>query len=116
MALDTVADYVARARVTLLDVVVPFRYPDEDLIEALNEGIIEGYKLRPDLFRAYFRGPLPSYSIANVMAPVPIDQAYRVAFMYYICGSTQMRDEENTQDSRAAAFLQKFNSSLLGMN
>jgi hypothetical protein len=116
MALDTGADYVARARVVLLDTIVPFRYPDEDLVEALNEGILEGRKLRPDLFVGFFRTALPDYNIDTQTSLVPIDPAYRVAFMYYICGATQLRDEENTQDSRAVAFLQKFSTALLGMS
>lgn len=116
MALDIVADYVARARVILLDEVVPFRYPDEDLVEALNEGILEARKLRPDLFVGSFRSPLPSFSVTTTTAAVPIDPMYRVAFVYYMAGTTQLRDEENTQDSRASAFLTKFSSSLLGMN
>jgi len=44
---------------------------------------------------------------------VPIDPQVRVAFVYYICGMAQLRDEENTQDARSAMFLNKFVSQLL---
>jgi hypothetical protein len=36
MALDTVVDYLAQARVLLQDKTYPPRYPDAELVEALN--------------------------------------------------------------------------------
>lgn len=108
MALDTVQDFVDRSRVLLLDQVEPYRYPTLDLVESLNEGILEARRLRPDLLSNYFRSSLPDFSTASMGDSVPIDPQYRVAFVYYICGQAQLRDEENTQDTRAAAFLNKF--------
>ena len=108
MALDTVQDYVNRARVLLLDQVEPYRYPTADLVDSLNEGILEARRLRPDLMQSYFRTTLPSYTSTDLTPTVPIDPQYRTAFVYYICGQAQLRDDENTQDSRAAAFLNKF--------
>jgi hypothetical protein len=108
MALDTVQDYIDRARVLLLDQVEPYRYPTLELVEALNEGILEARRLRPELFKSYFRSSLPDFDGSNMALTVPIDPQYRVAFVYYICGQAQLRDDENTQDSRAAAFLNKF--------
>lgn len=112
MALDTVQDYIDRARVLLLDQAEPYRYPTNDLIESLNEGILEARRLRPDLLQSYFRSSLPDFSITNTGQVVPIDPQYRVAFVYYICGQAQLRDEENTQDARASAFLNKFISQM----
>lgn len=109
MALDTVQDYIDRARVLLLDQVGPdYRYPDVDLVEHLNEAILEMRRLRPDILMAYFKTTLPEFSTGAMGAAVPIDPQYRKAAVYYIVGSAQLRDEENTQDSRAAAFLNKF--------
>lgn len=45
--------------------------------------------------------------------PVPIDPQYRMAFVYYLCGNAQLRDEEETQDTRAAFFMQAFKQSLV---
>lgn len=108
MALDTVQDYIDRARALLLDQIEPYRYPTLDLIEALNMGIMEARRLRPDLLKTYFRSTLPDFSGSNMAASVPIDPQYRVAFVYYICGQAQLRDDENNQDSRSAVFLNKF--------
>lgn len=112
MALDTVQDYIDRARVLLLDQVEPYRYLTVDLIEALNMGILEARRLRPDLLTDFFRASLPDFSEATIASAVPIDPQYRVAFVYYICGHAQLRDEENTQDTRAAGFLNKFASQM----
>ena len=59
MALDTVQDYIDRARVLLLDEVEDYRYSTESLVDALNEGILEMRRLRPDLFLDYFRTAIP---------------------------------------------------------
>lgn len=115
MALDTVQDYIDRARVLLLDQIDPYRYPTDDLIEALNMGILEARRLRPDLLRNHFRTPLPDFSSASMSDIVPIDPMYRVAFVYYICGHAQLRDDENNQDNRSAAMLNKFVAQMLNI-
>jgi hypothetical protein len=115
MALDTVQDYIDRARVLLLDTVAPCRYEDNDLVEALNMGILEARKMRPDLMSGYFQTSLPDFSSANMSATVDIDPQYRTAFVYYICGQAQLRDDENVQDGRAAIFLNKFSGQLLSI-
>lgn len=113
MALDTVQDYIDRARVLLLDQVQPYRYPTEDLVENLNMGILEARKLRPDVLQSYLRTTLPDFSVSDLNAAVNVDPQYRVAFVYYICGHAQLRDDENVQDSRAVTFLNKFTSQML---
>lgn len=107
-SLLTVQDYLTQARVLLLDQIEPYRYPDVDLVEALNMAIMEARRLRPDLFTSFFRSDLPDYAATDVTEEVPVDPMYRKSFLYYIVGHAQLRDEENTQDSRAAAMLNKF--------
>jgi len=108
MALDTVQDYVDRARVLLLDEVDPYRYALADLIEALNMALMEIRRLRPDAVQSYIRTTPPSYTTSDLATTVPIDVQYRTAVVYYIVGNSHLRDEENTQSERAAAFLNKF--------
>lgn len=116
-ALGTVQDYVDRARTLLLDTVEPYRYPTADYVEALNMGVLEARRIRPDLFRSFFRAAagLPEYDAGTLGADVAIDQQYRVSFVYYIVGQIQLRDEEDVQDARAAAFMNKFTSQLLSV-
>lgn len=110
MALDTVQDYVDEARRLLADTVVPYRYPDIDLIEALNISILETRRLRADLFLGRYNA-LPDFvSLGDAVA---FDPQYRSALVYYMVGRASMRDQEQAQDSRAAAFMNKFTSQML---
>lgn len=113
MALSTVQDYITRARALILDEVEPYRYPDVDLVEALNLAVFETRRLRPELLRGFFRGELPEFSTTDLSAEVPIDPQYRTAFLYYVCGHVHLRDDEINPDSRAAAFLNKFTAQML---
>jgi hypothetical protein len=113
MALRTVQDFVSQARVLLLDQIEPYRYPDIDLIEALNMAIMEARRLRPDLFTTFFRSELPDYTALDGDEDVPVDPMYRKALLYYIVGHAHLRDEEDTQDNRATALLNKFVAQLI---
>lgn len=113
MALETVEDYITRARVLLLDEdSANYRYPDADLIEALNLAVLEAARLRPDLFITEMRdGSYPQYEALT--EAVDLDARYRLPFVYYIVGHAQLRDDEPTQDQRASAFMSSFTAKLL---
>jgi hypothetical protein len=112
MALDTVADYVALARTLLMDEVdSPYRYPDAQLVLALNLSLMETKKVRPDLM---LDKTLPNFTVVDTTA-VDMDEMYRVPLVYYMCGHAQMRDEEGNQDARAAGFLGLFRSQMGGI-
>jgi hypothetical protein len=113
MALGSVSEYIRQARVLLQDTVADYRYPDLDLVDALNRGLLEIRRLRPELMRSYFSSGVPDFSVSNLSASVPLDEQYRIALLYYICGQAQLRDDENTQDARAAQFMTKFMAQML---
>jgi hypothetical protein len=115
MALDNVQDYLDKARVLLQDTLQPYRYSDAELVSCLDEAVLETRRLRPDLVKNYFRSSLPDFDPAHLTASVPIDPQYRMAFVYYIVGQAQLRDDETTQDARASVFLNKFVSQLLSI-
>lgn len=52
---------------------------------------------------------------AFVSAQPVIDPMYRMAFVYYMVGQAQLRDEEETQDTRAMMMLQMFEKRLVGL-
>lgn len=111
-ALATVQDYVNAARVLLQDQDnAPYRYPDEDLVDALNFSLLDALTLRPDLF---LTGDPQSFTAVDT-TPVNIDLRYRTAILYYICGHAQLRDDENTQDTRASGFFAKFTGRLTSL-
>lgn len=109
MALETVSDYIAYARELLQDTKdTPYRYSDMSLVRALALSLPEAKKLRPDLF---LNVTIPSIT-ANDITPVPMDEMYRTALVYYMVGIAQLRDDEEVQDQRAAAFLTMFQAKL----
>lgn len=110
MALNTVADYISAVRALLQDNVPTYRYPDADVVNALNYGLLEIRRLRPDLHLGSFSTGVPTYVLGDT---VLLDEQYRTSLLYYICGHLQLRDDENTQDARAAIFLNKFTSQML---
>jgi hypothetical protein len=115
-ALATVGQYVDEVRRLLQDEVVPYRYPDDDLIDALNIGLLEAHRIRADLFLPAFVLPWidPAVAIAtNRTKPVAFSEQYRSSLVYYIVGRLQLRDEEPTTDQRAGALLTKFTAQLL---
>ena len=111
MALDTVQDYVNAARGYLQDKVAPYRYADSVYLEALSFALLEAKRVRADLFIGV--ATVPSYT-ANDTTAVSFEQVFRTALPYYMAGHVQMQDEEDTEDSRAAAFIARFNTVLLG--
>jgi hypothetical protein len=115
MALDTVADYVKEARILLQDTVPTYRYADSELVTALNLAIMTARRNRPDLFLSlYVNGvdSIPSYIVSDTTL-FPMDIQYRAAFLFFMVGYVQLRDEEDTQDARAGAFIGKFTQQLL---
>lgn len=111
MALATVEEYVTTARVLLQDEVEPYRYEDAELLVSLNMAVMEARRIRPDMFLTTF-ADLPGDFVAVDTTEVDIDEQYRSAFLYYIVGHAQARDEEDVQDQRASTFLTLFRSQL----
>jgi hypothetical protein len=114
-ALDTVAQYLTEARRLLQDQNTPYRYPDVDLVDAINIGLQEARRLRADLFipQDFVVPYLDTSGTLDTTAQVPLDVMYRPALVFYIVGRAQIRDDEATTDARSSAFIQKFISQLL---
>jgi hypothetical protein len=111
-ALDTVAKFITQARVLLQDGTEPYRYSDTELMESLNLAVLEARRLRSDLFLAVDFVPQTYDSTSDVTTD--IDAQYRPAFLYFMVGYAQLRDEEQNQDQRAGALITKFASQLIG--
>ena len=116
-ALETVGQYLAESRRLLQDEYTPYRYPDKDLVEALNIGLMEAKRLRADLFLPLFEipwfDPTKTSPGTDLDKKVTLDPMYRSALIYYVVGRIQLRDDEPTTDARAASLLQKFTAQLL---
>lgn len=114
-ALATVGQYIAECRRLLQDQFAPYRYPDEDIVTGLSIGLQEARRLRADLFLPTFDVPEAAFPVVPAAA-INFDPMYRSALVYYVVGRMQLRDDESTTDTRAAAHLQKFTQQLLVIN
>jgi len=115
-ALETVGQYLEESRRLLQDEYTPYRYPQDDLIDALNIALLEARRLRADLFLPTFDIPWfdPTLTTTTDLAvKVPIDPMYRQSLVYYMVGRAQLRDDEATVDARAASLMTKFTAQLL---
>jgi hypothetical protein len=115
-ALETVGQYLEESRRLLQDEYTPYRYPQDDLIDALNIGLLEARRLRADLFLPSFVIPWFDPTLvgtSDLAVKVPIDPMYRQSLVYYMVGRAQLRDDEATVDARAASLMTKFTAQLL---
>jgi hypothetical protein len=88
MALDTVTDFCSEARILLQDTTNPVRYSDDELVSALQMGLMETRKLRPDLFLGTSPGELTVIdptAVGNQLSR--LDVQYRVPILYYMVGA-----------------------------
>jgi len=112
--LETVSDYIEDARTLLLDRIAPFRYNDVSLLVALNLSLLEGRRLRPDLFIYKYGNQVPSYSAIDGQK-VNIEPQFRKAFSYGTAAHALARDQEDVQDQRSNLFMDVFSVILTGL-
>lgn len=116
-ALATITDYVNDARDLLQDTIAPFRYDDTALVNAMNVTLLEGRRLRPDLF-VYNNRPLGQRGVqsfqANDGSELIMEEPFRLGFLYGMAAQTITRDQEDIQDERAGIFMSFFNTILTG--
>lgn len=110
----TVGDLLDQIRILLQDTDLSggeYRYSDASIVTNINMGLLEMYRIRPDIFLE-LNFQVPVYNSAAKDAVITIEKQHVPAVIYYAVGMTQLRDDEGTQDARASAFLTKFTSML----
>jgi hypothetical protein len=92
-----------------------YRYSSQDLYDAFNDALQQARYKRPDAFLSLgLRNTLPQYQAATDGAvPFPIEAVYFPAFVFYVTGRTEMREDTFADDKRAPMLLQKFTQMLL---
>ncbi len=113
--LNTVADYVADARVLLQDAVSPFRYDDPSLLVALNSSLLEARRVRPDLFvyNHRYNGQAQAFTAVDATL-VDIEPQFRLGVLYGMVANTYMRDQEDYSADQATAFWAAFSAVMIG--
>jgi hypothetical protein len=112
--LETVQDYVTDIRTLLQDVVQPYRYDDPSLLTAFNVALLEGRRVRPDLFVYSHHSKVPSFKTVD-NTEVNIEPMFRLAFVFAGASHAIMRDQEDVQDQRATSFNAMFTEMLTGI-
>jgi hypothetical protein len=111
---DIIGDLIKQIRVLLQDLDPAgggYRYSDVELITNVNQGLVEMYRMRPDIFLALgFK--IPFYNNIDLTKAITIEPQFVPSLIYYAVGMAQLRDDEATQDQRAGSFLSKFTSML----
>jgi hypothetical protein len=111
---DQLGNVIDQIRIILQDTDASsgqYRYSNDSIVANLNMGLIEAFRLRPDIFLET-NYVVPMFSSADLSTPWPIEQQWTPPLIYYAVGMTQLRDDEGTQDTRSAAFLQKFQQTM----
>lgn len=114
----TLSDVENQSRAILNDRVQTngsFRYSSQDLYDAFNDAMLQARAKRPDVFLDMgLRNAVPQYSAATDAAvPFPLDPIYFAAFIYYVVGRTELREDTFADDKRAPALMAKFLAMLL---
>lgn len=114
--LQSVGDFLDQVRILLQDVdnspSSGYRYSTDSIILCLNQGMIDLYRMRPDIFidRQFI---VPQFNTGSLADDLGIELQYVSPLVFYVVGLVQARDDEQTQDARAAAFLQTFKGAVL---
>lgn len=102
MALLTVADYITEAAALSQDVGF-VRYSQFRYTQALDLGLGEMFRLRPDLF--YGNITPPSYQYQITSTPVVLPVQFSQPLLMYMVGHIQLTDAQGNEDERAGALM-----------
>mgnify|MGYP003575019498 CR=1 FL=1 len=135
----TYADIITEARDLLQDSLVPYRYSAATLLAALNRGLREMGRIRPDAFWDRFELTTADILVPEVVntdsdpddAPEEVDLdedsqvaltdeidfngEYLSALVYFVVASAELRDEEYTNDGRASMMMAQFKAQLVAV-
>jgi hypothetical protein len=91
------------------------RFSDAEMFECINGFMLEVRVKRPDVFLLIgLRNGAPYYNSATDMdLPFPLDYSVYNAFVYYVVGRCELRDDPYSDDSRAVTLMNKSISQLL---
>lgn len=84
------------------------RYPDLILLSFANQGILQIFMRRPDLFAGRFDNPPDGGNLLADAVPLPAE--YLQILADYITARAEMTDDEYVNAGRAAMFMQLFMS------
>jgi hypothetical protein len=115
----TIGGLLTEARALLQDVSSvdgTSRYSDADLIAAFNDAMLQTRAKRPDAFLTASLGlqtAVTQYTTSDLAVAFPLDPIFYPAFLFYVVGRSELREDTFADDSRAVTLANKFVSQLL---
>lgn len=97
-------------RAILKDQVEPLRYPDADILDAINDALTEVRRIRPDLFLKKKFKVTPLLFETDLL---PVEDQFFNPVVYFCVGNMMLRDDEFVVDGRAMALINKATGQLL---
>jgi hypothetical protein len=104
----TFQEVIDSARVVLQDS-DKLRYTDAQLMEYANDGVQEGFRIRPDFKLGSYTTAPSTYVVGST---VPFPYVYQMLLKHYVVYRAEIRDDEYSQDGRAAALLGIFKAEM----
>jgi hypothetical protein len=104
---------VVDARRHLQDQMPPHRYPDDELLDFLNQGLSAMYRLRPELMVGGAWKPTVMLDLTD-MLPQRVGDWFFTALVSYIVGLAHLRDAQTTDDNRAGLMMLRLQQALQG--
>jgi len=118
MGTRTVGGLITEARQLLNDetpISGSSRFPDADLVAALNDAVSQVRVKRPDAFLAFgLRKAVPVYALPTDNATVfPFDDMFYTPLLFYVVGRSELTEDTFSDDGRAVTLMSKFTAQLL---
>lgn len=88
------------------------RYSTAKCFEALNSGLAEAFRIRPDFFRGDTAPPF--YATSQGDSALDWPQEYGFALVLFMTGYLEAIDSEGNEDARAVTFQNAFINKLRG--
>lgn len=108
----TVLQVKTRVKSILQDKVDPRRYPDEDIINALNDALVECRRMRPDLF-VNNKKPFTVPQLVEDTNLIPIEDQFFNSVVFFTVGYLMLRDTETAVDGFAMGMLNRATNQLV---
>ena len=111
---QTIESVLNQARFLLQDARTPYRYPQEQVLGALNLALGDVWRVRPDLFITKYAAGVPQFEVGDIAIDVfPLETQWTSPVVSFIVGWIASADDEFTENGRAAMFQQRFQQTLM---
>lgn len=104
----TLQDVINSVRVDLQDADA-IRYTNAQLLGFANDGIQGAFRKRPDFRLGSYTSSITVYGLTD---SVPLPVQYQMLLIHYVAARAELRDDEYSQDGRAAALMNLFTTEL----